>query len=94
MIDNIVDIDVEVEPQSKRPRIESSNDSLVDAASTCKVWECFTKILHDCGATIDTDGGKEVMVDRYFSEPLIDHKKVIHAHGGITTSCGILFWLI
>jgi len=32
VIDNIVDIDVEVEPQSKRPCIESTNDSSVDAA--------------------------------------------------------------
>ena len=75
VIDNIADTDVEVEPQSKRPRTESSNDSSVDAASTSKVWECFTEILHDCGATTDNDGGKEVMVDQYFSEPLIDHKK-------------------
>ena len=44
VIDNIVDIDVEVEPQSKRRRTESSNDSSVDAASTSKVWECFTEI--------------------------------------------------
>ena len=41
VIDNI---DVEVEPQSKRRRTESSNDSSVDAASTSKVWECFTEI--------------------------------------------------
>ena len=85
VIDNIVDDDNddEVEPQSKRPRTESPNDSSVDAASTSKVWECFTEILHDCGATTDTEGGKKVTVDRYFSEPLIDHKKVIHTHGGI-----------
>ena len=31
------------------------------------------------------------MVDRFLSEPLIDLKKVIHTHGGITTSCGTLF---
>ena len=42
---------------------ESTNDSSVDAASTSKFWECFTEILHDCRATIDTDRGKEVMVD-------------------------------
>ena len=53
----------EVEPQSKRPRTESSDDPSVDAASTSKVWECFTEILHDYGATTDTEGGKEVMVD-------------------------------
>ena len=63
VIDNIVDKDVEVEPQSKRSCTESSNDSSVDAASTSKACECFTKILRDCGVTIDTDGGKEVMVD-------------------------------
>ena len=74
VIDNIVDTDVEVEPASKRPRTESSDGSSVDAASTSKVWECFTEILHDCGAMMNTDGGKEVMVDRYFSEPLLDHK--------------------
>ena len=51
MIDNIVDTDVEVEPQSKRPRTEFSNDSSVEDASTSKVWECLTEILHDCGAT-------------------------------------------
>ena len=83
----------EVEPQSKRPRTESSDDPSVDAASTSKVWECFTEILHDCGATTDTEGGKEVMVDRFLSELLIDHKKVIHTDGRITTSCSILFWL-
>ena len=37
MIDNIVDTDVEVQPESKRPRTESSNGSSVDAASTSKV---------------------------------------------------------
>ena len=75
MIDNIVDTDVEVEPQSKRPRTEFSNDSSVEGASTSKVWECLTEILHDCGATTDSDSGKEIMVDQYFSEPLIDYKK-------------------
>ena len=75
MIDNIVDTDVEVEPQSKRPRTEFSNDSSVEGESTSKVWECLTEILHDCGATTDSDGGKEIMVDQYFSEPLIDYKK-------------------
>ena len=50
MIDNIVDTDVEVESQSQRPRTESSNDSSVEGASTSKIWECLTEILHDCGA--------------------------------------------
>ena len=58
MIDNIVDTDVEVELQRKRPRTEFSNDSSVEGASTSKVWECLTEILHDCGATTDSDGGK------------------------------------
>ena len=62
VIDNIMDTD-EVEPQSKRPHTESSDDPSVDTASTSKVWECFTEILHDCGATTDTEGGKEVMID-------------------------------
>ena len=93
IIDNIVDTDVEVESQSKRPRTESSNDSSAEGASTSKVWKCLTEILHDCGTITDSDGGKEIMVDQYFSEPLIDYKKVIHTHGGITTHCGILFWL-
>ena len=75
MIDNIVDTDVEVEPQSKRPRTEFSNDSSVEGASTSKIWECLTEILHDCGATTDGDSGKEIMADQYFSEPLIDCKK-------------------
>ena len=48
VIDNIVYTDVEAEPASKRPRTESSDGSSVDAASTSKVWECFTEILHDC----------------------------------------------
>ena len=74
MIDNIVNTDVEVEPASKRPLTESSDGSSVDAASTSKVWECFTEFLYDSGATTGTDGGKEVMVDRHFSEPLLDHK--------------------
>ena len=56
------------------PRTESSTDSSVDNTLTSKVWECFTEILHDSGATTDTDGGKEAMVDRYLSEPLIDYK--------------------
>ena len=76
VIDNIVDDDDddEVEPQSKRPHAESPNDFSVDAASTSKVWEYFTEILHDCRAPTYTEGGKEVTVDQYFSEPLIDHK--------------------
>ena len=57
VIDNIMDMDVEVEPQSKRSRTESSNNS---SASTSKVWECYTEILRDCGATTDTDGGKVI----------------------------------
>ena len=51
------------EPQSKKFCTESSNDSSVDAVSTCKVWECFTEILHDCGATTDTEGRKKVIVN-------------------------------
>ena len=64
VIDDIVDDDDdEVEPQNKRLHTESPNDSSVDAASTSKDWECFTEILHNCGATTDTEGGKEVTVD-------------------------------
>lgn len=85
MIDNIVGIDVEVEPQSKRPHTECSSNSLVDAASTSKVWEYFTEILHDRGAAKDNDGKKEVTIDQYFSEPLII-RKVIRTHGGMITS--------
>ena len=54
VIDKIVETDDEVEPQTKRPRTESSNDSSADAASTSKVWECFTEILRDCGTTTDS----------------------------------------
>ena len=54
----------------KRPHTESSNDSSVDTASTSKVWERFTEILYDCGATTDTDGGN-------FLKHWFDHKKVI-----------------
>ena len=62
-----MDTDVELEPQSKRPRTKSS---AADNTSS-KVWECFTEILQHSGATIDSDGGKEVV---YLSEPLIDYK--------------------
>ena len=34
----------------------------------------FFRILQDSGATTDSDGGKEAMIDRYLSEPLIDYK--------------------
>lgn len=61
VIGNIVDTDDEIESQSKRLCTESSNDSSVDAASISKVWERFTEILHDCGATTDTEGRKKVI---------------------------------
>ena len=66
IIDHIVDTDVEVEPQSKRHRTESSNDSSAEGASTSKVWECLTEILHDCGTITDSDGGKKLWVTNIF----------------------------
>ena len=63
---NIVDTDDEIELQSKRFCTESSNDTSVDTASTSKVCECFTEIIHDCGATTVTEGRKKVIVNRYF----------------------------
>jgi len=73
VIETTVDTDVEVEPQNKRPCTESSSDSAADNTSS-KVWEYFTEILQDSEATIDSDGGKEGVMDRYLSEPLIDYR--------------------
>jgi len=63
VIKSVVDTDVEVEPQSKRSRTESSSDSSADNTSLSKVWECFSEFLQDSGATTDSDGGKEAMID-------------------------------
>ena len=38
------------------------------------MWECFTKLLEEVGATSDTCGGVEATVDRYLFEPLINYK--------------------
>ena len=46
-----------------------------DQASSSKIWECFTKLLEEAGATSDLGGGVESMVDNYLSEPLIDYKQ-------------------
>ena len=70
-IDNIVDIDVEVEPQSKRLLTESSNDSSVDAVPTSKVWECFTEILHDCGETTNTDVTRSLVIAAPLGLPIV-----------------------
>ena len=75
---------MKLEPQNKTPRTETSDDSLIDAVSTIKVWKCFTEILHDCGATIDTEGGIQ-WIDIFLNRRLTT-KKVIHTRGGITTS--------
>ena len=69
VIESVVDTDVEVESQSKRPRTESSSDFSADNASLSKVWECFSEILQDSEATTGSSGGKEAMIDRYLSEP-------------------------
>ena len=66
IIDHIVDTDVEVESQSKRHCTESSNDPSVEGASTSKLWECLTEILHDCGTITDSDGGKKLWVTNIF----------------------------
>ena len=58
-------------PQTKRSRTISTQH---DTASSSKIWECFTEILQDSGATTDKDEGVEVMVDKYFAEPLIEYK--------------------
>ena len=43
--------------KARDSRTEFSNDSSVEGASTSKVWKCLTEILHDCGATTDSDSG-------------------------------------
>jgi len=56
----------------------------------------FGRNFTGSGATIDSDGGKEGVIDWYLSEPLIDYKTgnpYTCILGGITTSCSILFWL-
>ena len=39
-----------------------------------KIRECFTELQQEVGATSDTCGGVEAMVDRYLCELLIDYK--------------------
>jgi len=74
LIDNCGYTDNSDEPPNKRPRHDTTQDSS-DQASSSKVWECFTELLEESGASSDMGGGVEAMVDRYLSEPLIDYKK-------------------
>ena len=53
----------------------TEDDDASSAPCSSKIWECFTELLlQEVGATSDTSGGVEAMVDRYLSEPLIDYK--------------------
>ena len=52
----------------------TEDDDASSAPCSSKIWECFTELLQEVGATSDTTGGVEAMVDRYLSEPLIDYK--------------------
>ena len=75
------------EPPRKRLHSDSTNTTTTDnnttstedddassAPCSSKIWEYFTELLQEVGATSDTSGGVEAMVDRYLSEPLIDYK--------------------
>ena len=52
----------------------TEDDDTSSATSSSKMWECFTKLLEEVGATSDTCGGVEVTVDRYLFESLINYK--------------------
>ena len=52
----------------------TEDDDASSSPPTSKIWECFTELLEEVGATSDTSGGVKAMVDRYLSEPLIDYK--------------------
>ena len=76
-----------VEPRRKRLCPDSSSSSTTDTtedddtssatSGTCssKIWECYTELLEEVGATSDTSGGVEAVIDRYLCEPLIDYKR-------------------
>ena len=65
------------EPLNKRPRQDNhpTTSGGNNQASSSKVWECFTELLEEAGATSDLGGGPEAMVDNYLSEPLIGYKQ-------------------
>ena len=78
-----------VEPRRKRLRPDSSSSSTTECTDTTedddtssatsgtfssKIWECYTELLEEVGATSDTSGGVEAVIDRYLCEPLIDYK--------------------
>ena len=52
----------------------TEDDNASSAPCSSKIWECFTELLQEVGATGNTSGSVEAMVDRYLSEPLIDYK--------------------
>lgn len=67
LIDNCeynTDVD---EPPNKRPRHDNHTTTSGgnDQASSSKVWECFTELLEEAGATSDLGGGVEAMVDNH-----------------------------
>ena len=81
------------EPPNKKARHDhttTSEDN--DQASSSNVWECFTELLEEAGATSNVGGGAEGMVDNYLSEPLIDYKKVTLCSGGMIMAEDIHCW--
>jgi len=91
LIDNFVYTDDSDQPPNKRPCHDTTQDGS-DQASSSKVWECFTELLEESGASSDM-GGVEAMVDRYLFEPLIEYKKGDPFRGKIMKK-GFLYWEI
>ena len=56
LIDNCGYTDDSDEPPNKRPLHDITQDSS-DQASSSKVWECFSELLEESGASGDMDGG-------------------------------------
>ena len=77
LIDNCGYITGVDEPPNKRPRHDNHTTTSGgnDQASSSKVWECFTELLEEPGATSDLGGGVKSMVDNCLSELLIDYKQ-------------------
>ena len=62
LIDNCGYTDDGDESPNKRPRHDITQDSS-DQAPSSKVWECFSELLEESGASGDMGGGVEAMVD-------------------------------
>ena len=77
LIDNCGYITGVDEPPNKKPQHDNHLTAFGgnNQALSSKVWECFTELLEEAGATSDLGGGPEAMVDNYLSEPLIDYKQ-------------------